>query len=87
MQIDEFSQTLGMLQNQNAVIMDGIKDIRAHLEKLNGKTDKAHKRIDDLDEEVVTKKGIYRAVAVISAASGLTVAGVWNFISSYIHGP
>lgn len=78
---------LGMLQNQNAVIMDGIKDIRAHLEKLNGKTDKAHQRIDDLSDEAITKKGLQKVAVLVGGASGLTFAGVWNFVSSYIHGP
>lgn len=47
--MDEVSKTLGSLQAQNEIILDGIKDIRAHLQKLNGKTDKAHDRMDDIE--------------------------------------
>lgn len=47
-EIDEFSEAIGGLKADMAVIKDGIKEIRAHQIQANGKLEKAHDRIDDM---------------------------------------
>lgn len=53
-EIDEFSEAIGSLKADMAVIKDGIKEIRSHQIQANGKLEKAHDRIDDIEPLVHT---------------------------------
>lgn len=76
-EIDEISMMLGELKSQNAVIVDGIKDIRIHLADLNGKTAAAHRRLDG----TVSKKDALKAVLTLGAVGGVGGTGLFKAIA------
>lgn len=79
-EIDQVSQTLGRLEAQNTIIVDNIKDINKHLRDLNGKTAKAHERLDN----TVSKKDAVKAIIGFGALGGFGSTGILKAIAVFM---
>lgn len=91
MAIDEVSKTIGkfetMLEAHGdtlVLIQDGIKDIRNYQQMQNGKVDKLHARVDDLEEEAVTKTDVMKTAIAIGGVGGISGMGIWTAVKAYL---
>lgn len=87
-EIDQYSQALGEFRTEIRNLYGTQIQINGKLDKLidsvsviNDKSNKAHFRLDDVEEDMVSKKDAMKAVILGGALTGGGVAGIWQAIT------
>lgn len=90
MPIDEVSEALGSfksditnLKERDTIAQDKLDKILDKLTLMNGSISKAHGRIDNVEDEMITKKGAMKAIIGGGLFAGAGINGVIEALRTY----